>query len=382
MKILLRAIVFLDDDSEVKILEHCILEIADKHRGRTCLHVGKHSGEKPDLVLSRYVLLPRHLNAHVHVLDLDLRHYFHTYYIDDVVGAPFGIKYLHIRNMQREEAERSIYLSLSHMYYTGTGASWIVLENGLRYCDLVELCSKRASVNVQLFVEPSVFHLTQEEDFDERIIGEVRDIVRLGYNVELVSPLNYLPDELSEIRKIARLSSRKIMTHVSETYDTHQEGDLRLAIDVLDADILVHCCYISDTEVELLENRILVITPRSNLKLAGRIAPVRDILRLGDRLGGLLVGTDNVGLHDPNMWDEYKTLARVLDRDTLRTLFLKVIETTYNVANSDKCNLILNGQLVSLEDYSKDTLESIMRGEVHTVGVLVDGQPILFKQGF
>ncbi len=378
MRIALRAIIIVDDNCEVRVYSPGLLEIENSFK-RTRATFGKYTGELVDLALSKLVLVPRHINAHVHVLDYGLRHYFHTYYIDDVVGAPFGLKYLYLRTASRAKLSESIKRSLAYMYSTGTGKTWIVLESGLALYEVVSSSLRRLNVpiGVELFLEPSKFHLLPDERPDEQIMREVREIVQRGHNVELISPLNYAREELEEIRRIAHSSGKLIMTHVSETSDTYQEGDLDLALDVLDADILVHCCYIDKEDVEKLRGKIIVITPRSNLRLAGKLAPLQEIVKRSDELQGILLGTDNVGLYDPNMWDEYSALARIFNKKFLYDLFARILESTCRFYGQDLNKLLLNGQLVLVRE-TDDILTSIIRGEVVTAGVLVEGQVRMF----
>jgi len=378
MKILLRAIVLLDEDLRLRVYSPGLLEV-EEDSNKDQVSFGIYCGEHVDLDLSNLVLLPRHLNGHAHILDLKLRQYFHTYYIDDVVGAPYGIKYLYIKKMNIHDLSQTVKYSLENMLRSGTGKAWIVLEHGLRLHNIVRKYADSVNMNIQLFLEPSRFHLIPDENSDSEIVSEVKSIVRLGYDVEIISPLNYTTDELNEIKQIAHSASKLIMTHVSETPDTYRERDLDLAVDILDADILVHCCYIEKRDLDKLRDRIIVVTPRSNIKLAGKVAPLQDILRLDD-IRGILIGTDNIGLYDPNLWDEYRILAAILNREVLQNLFVKVLETTYRLTYNKPEYHITNGQLVCIVNSCRDIVTSIVQGEVLTVGLLERGKVKFFRE--
>ncbi|NPA69977.1 MAG: hypothetical protein GXO26_04150 [Crenarchaeota archaeon] len=288
----------LVEDSNPYLLNNAQIEIDDEGK---IVGIGKVSKLRFNKKFN--IVAPQFMNNHVHILDLDLRKYFKTMYIDDVVGAPYGIKYLYINTISIENLLRSIEYSLDVAYRTGTGELWIVLENGLRTIELLEKISRKFPMIIRPFLEPSKFHLGPWEDYCEDIVNEVQMIVEKGYDVELISPLNYNVNELKEIEKIVHSRDKMIMTHVSETLDTSEERDLDLAIDVLKADVLVHCVHVRD--LSKLQDRIIVVTPRSNLALVGKFN-----VEVFKNVKNVRVGTDNVGLNDPDMWSEVRVLLR------------------------------------------------------------------------
>ncbi len=328
----------LSEGETVHVIDNAQIEINDEGK---IVGLGKISKIIYDKRFN--VLAPQFVNSHIHVLDLGLRRYFKTMYIDDVVGAPYGIKYLYIRKERIEKLSESIEYSLDIAYRTGTGELWIVLEMGLHMVETLERTARKYPMIVRPFLEPSKFHLGPWEEYSEDIVNEVRSIVERGYDVELISPLNYNVEELRDIERIVHLHGRKIMTHVSETADTSEDDDLNLAVNVLKADILVHCIYVRD--ISQLAGRIIVITPRSNLALVGNFNTevfkhVRDVR----------VGTDNVGLNDPDMWSEARTLVRsgVDPYHICRSIFINVryyetarLQVVYCNAKYEKDKLFL-----------------------------------------
>jgi len=293
-----RKLVTLEDDKTL-LIDNAQVEIDDEGR---IVGIGKISNIRYDKRFT--ILIPQFANCHVHVLDLELRRCFKTMYIDDVVGAPYGIKYLYIRKVDERRLLRSIEYALDVAYRSGTGEMWIVLEMGLHTIDLLSRVMERFPITVKPFLEPSKFHIGYWENYDEDIVNEVRMIVERGFNVELISPLNYNVDELKHIEKIVHERGLEIMTHVSETLDVYEEDDLDLALNVLKADVLVHCTHVRD--LSKLENKIIVVTPRSNLALVGKCN-----VEIFNNVQNVRVGTDNVGLNDPDMWCEVRTLLRL-----------------------------------------------------------------------
>ncbi len=287
------------ENGKLERISKAQLEIDDKGR---IVGIGKITSLRYDKKVG--TLIPQFHNAHIHILDLELRKYFKTMYIDDVVGAPYGIKYIYLRKREIDKIRKSIEYSLKVTYRTGTGKAWIVLEQGIHLVNVARELLEKYPIEYTLFLEPSIFHLNPRDEISNELIREVSKIVDMGYNIEIISPLNYSKEELSIIGKIVHSKNLNIMTHVSETADTSEENDLDLAIDILGADILVHCTYVED--ICRLKGKTVVITPRSNMFLVGKCN-----LKIFRELENVRIGTDNVGLLDPDMWREARTLIRL-----------------------------------------------------------------------
>jgi len=304
------------EDGEIRIVDNAQIEIDE--RGHLT-GVGRATSLKYS---KRFrVVIPQFVNAHIHVLDLDLREYFRKMYIDDVVGVPYGVKYLYLREVEPGKVMKSARYALDIMYRTGTGEAWIVVEYGPKFIRCLSEIFDSYPIHVVPFLEPSIHHLGPWEETSEELIREVYEIASSGYNVELISPLNYSIDELKKIEDIVHSRNLEIMTHVSETSDTYLDGDLALALNILKADVLVHCTHVED--VQVLRGKCVVVTPRSNLMLVGKINT-----RLFENGIKIRVGTDNVGLVDPDMWSEARILARLgIDVQAIwRALFLDLYE--------------------------------------------------------
>ncbi len=317
------------EDGEFELNEHCSVRL-----GEAC------------------VALPTFENSHIHVLDSWLSDFFNRMYIDDVVGAPYGIKYFYLQIAADGILRESAHYAAAQLRRTGTTRAKIVVEYGIRNARIVEEATESSGIIAELFLEPSEFHVLPEESSSERILKELENIARAGKNIELISPLNYTREELELARELKRKYNVKIMTHVSETEDTYQDGDLKLAVDVLDADILVHCVHVRDEDVELLRGRTIVVTPRSNIRLVGKLPPLEKFLKYDDI--EVKVGTDNVGLCDPNMWSEFKVLATIVSPSVLT----KLVEN--NLVLEGSFQLVMVEDLSSLDKYS-DNVQKFVR---------------------
>ena len=355
-KLKVRYLVTKQEDN-IKIISNTTIELEK-------ILINKDIEKYIDKVTTDLVALPLFINGHIHILDKWLDKFFHTMYIDDVVGAPFGIKYFYLNIAAESTLLESIEYALTTAANNGTGKVLTVVELGLRNYKLVNKISEKIKIpQVEQYLEPSVFHVTQNEETSEKIISEIENIAKLGMNIELISPLNYTREELEFTKEIKRRYNLKVMTHVSETYDTHEEGDLEQAIELLDADILVHCTFISESEVEYLIGRDVVINPKSNLKLVGKLPPIEHFVKNDINV---FIGTDNVGLNDPNIWDELKVLYEHVNPEIVRRVFSNNL-----LENLQRIQVVSVKNIESLDSSNLTSfIKNLCKNVVNVIGVV------------
>ncbi len=327
------------EDNELKIRQDVPIEVQDAQI-------------KNEEILEKCIALPTFENSHIHVLDSWLSEFFNKMYIDDVVGAPYGIKYFYLQIAAESTLRESTHYALSNLRRTGTAKAKVVVEYGLKNFKIIEEEAKRTNVEAELYLEPSEFHITPNENTSEKIIEELKKIAQIGKNIELISPLNYTIEELELARELKKKHNLKVMTHVSETEDTYQDGDLKLAVDILEADVLVHCVHVKDNDIELLRGKTIVVTPRSNMKLVGRLPPIEKFLKYDDIK--VQLGTDNVGLCEPNLWLELRTLSTHVSS----TAFVRLFENC--LTQGAEMQLVLVRDLCDLSKFS-DSVEKFVR---------------------
>ena len=256
----------------LEVIENGVVEIDDHG---VVVGVGKHTGGTA-ADLGNVVLMPQLVNGHVHVLDAAMAD-ADGMYIDDLVGWPHGVKYHVVRRLvSRRGHLRLLDAVARRMRRYGAGCALVYAEYAARD---VEEALRRHGIEAVVFQEAH---------------GGFPDYP----NVQVASPLDHPPEYLRQLRARYALVS----THVSETPECHEEGDLELALRVLDADVLVHLTYITPEEaLEIPRGKVVVVNPRANAYLAGRIAPVPLLLHLKP-----LLGTDNVFVNEPDLWSEMK----------------------------------------------------------------------------
>jgi len=273
--------------------------------------IGKVPGY-PDVVdLGDGVLMPQITNAHVHPLDYFLMGIYSEYYIDDLVGAPHGIKYVELRRRDPESLRTGLRIIFRRMRRFGVGFALPIVEYGSRYSRIVIEEAQASGIVIRPLLEPSRFRVwvneEEEGDVDEVFEAEVRGFVEDGHWVSLVSPLNYTKAELELASKLVGSSGGWVSTHVSETVDTHEDGDLPRLLETMrhSTTLLVHLTQASSDELRMVSGLPVALCPRSNSALVNKLPPVGEALSLSMRL---MLGTDNLALIEPNPWDEARFL--------------------------------------------------------------------------
>ncbi|MGC9050997.1 chlorohydrolase [Pyrobaculum sp.] len=258
----------------LEVVEDGVVEVDDAGR---VVGVGRYTGGVA-ADLGAVVLMPMLTNAHVHVLDVVLMDR-DDLYIDDLVGWPHGVKYHVVRQLVRRGRHISVLKRVAErMRMYGVGCAVVYAEYAAR--DVEEVFR-------QYGIEAVVF---------QEAHGDFPNYP----NVQVASPLDHPPEYLRELRRRYRLLS----THVSETADCHEGGDLDLALRVMDADVLIHLVHLTPEEAaQIPPGKTVVVNPRANAYFVGRVAPVPHLLHLKP-----LLGTDNVFMNEPDPWAEMKFL--------------------------------------------------------------------------
>lgn len=259
---------------ELEIVENGVVEVNDEG---VVAGVGKYTGGVA-ADLGNVVLMPQLVNGHVHVLDVAMLDR-DDMYIDDLVGWPHGVKYHVVKKLVKKGKHIPLLEKVAkRMRRYGVGCALVYAEYAARD---VEEVFRRWGVETVVFQEAH---------------GGFPNYP----NVQVATPVDHPPEYLRQLRARYKLVS----THVSETEDCHEAGDLELALKVLDADVLIHLVYITPEEVaEIPPSKTVVVNPRANAYFVGRVAPVPQLLHLKP-----LLGTDNVFMNEPDPWAEMKFL--------------------------------------------------------------------------
>lgn len=130
-------------------------------------------------------------------------------------------------------------------------------------------------------------------------------------------------DTLARVAELAKKYDTGIHTHVSETQNEHTEcmggqgkTPIRLfeELGLLDVPfIAAHCVWVNDEDIAILakHNATVATCPRSNLKLASGIAPVKKMMDAGVNVG---LGTDGAASNNKLSMMSEMTFASMLQK--------------------------------------------------------------------
>ncbi|MCS7117087.1 MAG: amidohydrolase family protein [Nitrososphaerota archaeon] len=252
-------------------------------------HIGKGYVREASIDMRYGVAIPALVNAHLHILDYAFLEYGIGLKIEEVVSEPHGLKHRLLSTMSKDDilyASKRVFFKLF-----------------------------RSGVTIALIFSelPSTYQIIRDVAKESRVkaivLGRARgglsidDILKDTDGLGLDSPLRYDVEDLVKMRDRCRAQGRLIVTHVAETKDSYLRGDFRLALDYLDADILIHGTQLGEEEMEVLveKGKSLVVCPRSNMWFGVGLPPIAKYLEYGVNL---LIGTDNAGLIEPDLWRE------------------------------------------------------------------------------
>ena len=256
------------------------------------------------------VALPQPGLAHVHSGD----HLFPEYGVDEelakLVAPPNGLKHRLLARADAMRLEEAILEYYRMAWRLGNGLLIDFREGGGRGCLIAKRALEKAPPGIRVIV-----------------LGRPGPGFPHGCDgLGLSSPLDHAKDELLHLVE----SYRPAFTHVAETREAREKGDLELAIEA-GFDAIVHGTHLSRGDLQRLREKGigLVLCPRSNMWHGLGIPPVREALEI---VGDVALGSDNAAWMPPNPWREAETallLARLrgptgewLARRVLEALFI------------------------------------------------------------
>ncbi len=238
------------------------------------------------------IVCPRFINAHVHVGDSAFKDPPFLP-LSDLVG-PNGLKMRLLAETPRDLIVEGMRRSLAQMASTGTYAFADFREGGEEGLRMLE----EAALDLPLFM---------------RIFGRPceggTDIPESCWGLGISSTRDHDPDHLKMAVAKAHKAAKAVAIHAGEA----ARDDICDSI-ALFPDFLVHMNRAEESDLrEVARAGVpVVVCPRSNLVTGVGLPDVKEMVRLGITLG---VGTDNVMLNSPNMFEEMHLLGKALLHD-------------------------------------------------------------------
>ncbi|MCX8205048.1 MAG: amidohydrolase family protein [Candidatus Nezhaarchaeota archaeon] len=291
---------------DLEVVEGVHVEVTDG----VISHIGRgYVSEAADL--RHGVAMPALVNAHLHVLDYAFLEYGAGLRLEEVVSEPHGLKHRLLSSLSGEDVAYACRRVFSKLLSSGVTVALVFLELPLT---IQAVRSEAAALGVKAIVL-------------SRPRGEVgvEEVVESADGLGLDSPLRFSVEELDKMKRLCRARGKLLATHVAESEEAYSRGDFELALSHLDVDLLVHGVHLKDKEAEAVAEggRSLVACPRSNLWFRVGLPPIAKFLRHGVNV---LLGTDNAGLLEPDMWRELEaaySVARLEDPDVSAKEVLK-----------------------------------------------------------
>ncbi len=309
------------------------------------------------------VAMPALVNAHIHVLDYAFQEVGLDLGLSELVSEPHGLKHRLIAKLSPREVLRSSLSLFDKLARQGVYTAIVFCERA-EALDGLRQASGRRGVNAVL--------LTRPRRADGSLLLE--EALERSDGLGLDSPLRYTVDELAQMRQRCAEKGLFRALHVSETPEAHEKGDFKLALEVFEADMIVHGVYLEEDEIRELSSKgtSLVLCPRSNMWFSSGLPP---LAQLAEHEVNLLLGTDNAGWVNPDIWRELEALfnasrlqglrldpEEVLKMATVNICKVKNLKAPLNVLEEGaQANfIVLDGEELGLR-FSKNVYASIVK---------------------
>jgi cytosine/adenosine deaminase-related metal-dependent hydrolase len=238
------------------------------------------------------IVSPCFVNAHIHLGDSAFKDPPFMP-LPDLVG-PGGLKHRLLSQAQQSHLLEGIKRSLREMAATGTCAFADFREGGPSGVNLLMKALEDVPLIARVLGRPDEGKTEIHEGCWGLGISSTRD-----HDLHL----------LEAAVRLARERGQKVGIHAGEW----AAGDICDAL-ALEPDFLVHLSQASGEDLKSVADAGVpaVVCPRSNLVTGAGLPDLRGMMRLGITVA---VGTDNVMLNSPNMFDEMHLLSKALLHD-------------------------------------------------------------------
>lgn len=278
---------------ELEFAKELHIEIVDG----VITHIGKgYLGNAIDYRNS--IAIPAPVNAHLHILDYAFLDYeTGTLNLRDLVAEPNGLKHRLLNAMSEKNVVHACRSVFKKLRKSGVTAAIAFIELPWT-ATIVRRIAKDHGINAIILGRP-------------RANVTVEKVLELFDGLGLDSPLRYSEEELTKMKSLCKLSGKVLSTHIAETANARAKGDFEIAARYLDPDLWVHCTHLSEEDIaELAEKqKTIVACPRSNMLLGVGIPRLKSFIE--SKLN-VLLGTDNAGFVEPDIWRELEIAYDIL----------------------------------------------------------------------
>ncbi|RJX16248.1 chlorohydrolase [Candidatus Bathyarchaeota archaeon] len=361
-----------------------------------------------------FLVIPGFINAHVHLGDSAAKELGFGKKLLDLMKPPNGLKHKFLRKTNKKILVSAIRSTLKDMLTNGITTFVDFREEGINGIKILKKALDGLKINSIILGRPKTYmdEKTLQDNLaslPDEALKEALKILDMADGIGLSSPNEYTDKALQQFSKICknRKNKKLLATHVAESLETKKISQLRTgcsevyrAVKWLKPDFLIHLTHPSEEDLQEVSKRKIgvVVCPKANSIMGVGFPPIKKFLK-----EGLVValGTDNVMVNQPNMFEEMRYLLmylNVLEKNSstisLKEIFKMATQNGAKILGLDDVLGIVdegkNANLVFVDftmdnlAFSHDILASlILRGRPENVKlVMVEGEIVLDRVGW
>ena len=278
------------------------------------------------------IVCPRFVNAHVHVGDSAFKDPPFLP-LSELVG-PNGLKARLLAETPRELVIEGMRRSLMEMVHTGTSAFADFREGGEEGLLRLTEAARDLPLLMRIFGRPC---------------EGATDTPESCWGLGISSTRDHRHDYLKTVTASARKARQALAIHAGEA----DRDDICDSI-ALEPDFLVHMSRADESDLRSVAraNIPVVVCPRSNLVTGVGLPNVKKMVELGITLG---VGTDNVMLNSPNIFEEMHLLAKALLHDDRQVFKMCTLNSAKIIGLDQRLGSIREGKEASVMVINRDS---------------------------
>ncbi len=406
MKTLIEAPFLLAGD-EMNVLRDGYILIDD----HTITEVG--SGKPPQaerrIRSNESIVIPGLVNAHTHLGDSAFKDAGFGKTLDELFRPPNGLKHMLLKATERKVVLEAINDSLLDMLSSGVTTFADFREGAVEGARI--LLEALQDKKIRAFVLGRGDHTFSTDQLEnntgaisQHSLEALKELLTITQGLAPSSPNDLTDEALQQMAEIANVNGKLRAIHAGEHPDSERISknrshltEVERAVKYYGADILVHLTYASPKDLDLAANHGIgvVACPRANATLGLKLPPIPEMLDRGIVVG---LGTDNVMLNSPNMFEEmaftltayriekiasrYLTSKEVLQMATINgAKALRIDHETGSIKEGKSADLVILDLTATNLRYATDPITTIPhRARVYNGSLVLSKGEIAYQR--
>lgn len=327
------------------------------------------------------IILPGFINGHVHFGECFVRGFENSLNTEEYIKYADNINIG--KNQEKIRSISSMMAILENLSYGNT------TMNGIRGIEEAKKSKARFYLGYP-FMKSNKLGKYLENAFDMIDNFQVTDLISPCIFIHSLTTVD--ENILSDISQYIKEKDIFVIMHFLETEDERNKIQKKYSLEPLEVlekynllnkkTLLVHCCYITESEMEKIQKNdvSICICPISNAKLGNKVPEVNKIL---SKKINILLGTDGGATNDSfSLIEEMKFLS-LLQHVDYREIY-KMVSHNPNKFFMRDIGIIKEGYKADLIFYEIDTtlvskylLDLINRGQKPVAEMMINGQHVI-----